>query len=232
MKRFFSLLLILGFCLVSEKVLADMPIRYAKAVNPFVHYFQIDPKQANLDVLLSAGGLTASEFRKRNHSKLTINGGFFDTDGKSLGLIIRHGQEVNPLRRNSWAVFLLGGKDLRQPFIISRDEWERNRKKYEPVQLALQVGPRLVIDRRIPTFKEATVDRRSAICITPENNIVIAMAEEALWLKDWAAWLAKRCTDALNLDGGGSSQISFHDEGLKVDVDGDTPVPNAISVSY
>lgn len=220
------------FLLLSSVVFAENPIEYFSTTSPKIHYFKIQPSQAHLDILLSAGGLTASEFRKRNKSNLVINGGFFDLEGKSLGLIIRHGQEVNTLRKNSWPIFLLGGKKSQEAFIVSREEWERNQKQYGDVQLALQVGPRLVVDRRVQTFKESTVDRRSAIGVTPDGAVMIAMSEQPLWLKEWATVLAKYCTQALNLDGGGSSQISFHDKGVSFDIDGDTPVPNAVSVAY
>ena len=208
------------------------PISYFKTQEPSVHYFKMDPHQVKMDILLSAEGLTASEFRKRHQSVLVINGSFFDVNGKSMGLMIRHGVEANPLRQNSWPVFLLGGKDAKTPFIITREEWQKNQKKYGNVQLALQVGPRLVVDGKIQSFKESLSDKRSAIGITKDGQLLIAMSESPLWLKDWATLLSRYCVTALNLDGGGSSQISFHDKGISINIDGDTPVPNAISVSY
>lgn len=232
MKTRSALFIFIQFFLFSKLAFSQGPISYFKTQQPAVHYFKMDPRSVKIDILLSAEGLTASEFRKRHQSVLVINGGFFDVNGKSMGLMIRHGVEANPLRQNSWPIFLLGGKEAKTPFIVPREEWQKNQKKYGNVQLALQVGPRLVVEGKIQSFKESLSDKRSAIGITKEGQLIIAMSQSPLWLKDWATLLSRYCVNAMNLDGGGSSQISFHDKGISINIDGDTPVPNAISVSY
>lgn len=195
-----------------------------------VHLFRIDSKKIRLDLLLAsdygaAAALPAKRFRERSGAILAINGGFFDEAFRSLGLLVRRGQVINPVRMVSWGIFTLGGPEGREPGIVSRKDW-----RPDGVSLAIQVGPRLVIDGKIPSFKESEPSRRSAVGISPDGWVIIALSEAPLLLKEWAAVLQQECVQALNLDGGGSSQISVRIPGLSLDVEGLTNVPNALAL--
>ncbi len=193
------------------------------------HFFRIDPKRYRIDLLLASdyttSALTAERYQERSNALLVINGGFFDEMFRSLGLLQRQGRIINPLRDVSWGIFLLGGKDGTEPAIIHKKEWNP-----ENVLMAIQAGPRLVIDGKIPSFKDISPSRRSAVGITADGRVVIALAESLILLKEWAEILREDCVTALNLDGGGSSQLSVKMPGLSLKVVGLTNVPNAVAV--
>ena len=172
--------------------------------------------------------LTANRYREQSGAVLVINGGFFNEFFRSLGLLVRRGKVLNPIRETSWGIFLLGGQDGKGPSIINRRDWKS--ANAAATTLAIQVGPRLVIDGMIPSFKESGPTRRSAIGITKEGTVVIALMEGAVSLKKWAELLAQECPWALNLDGGGSSQIAVKTGRFSLNVEGLTAVPNALGV--
>jgi uncharacterized protein YigE (DUF2233 family) len=177
------------------------------------HVFRIDLEKFLIDVLtapsLKSSALTAREFRELKQAVMAVNGGFFDAAFRGMGLIVRDGKAIQPLRNAAWGIFTFskGG-----------------------VTAALQVGPRLVVGGEIQHFKEAGPSRRSAVGITPEGKVEIAVAEKPMLLAEWAAFLKKDCPDALNLDGGGSTQISVHTADFDLNVEGFTAVPNALGV--
>ncbi len=200
---------------------------YAKAPSGRTHLFRIDPAIYRLDLLLSSDlgdqPLTAREFRDKGKALLVINGGFFDEKFRSLGLLIQKRMMRNPLRNAEWGVFrLIDGI----PSIIHRRDW-----KGEPVEMAIQVGPRLVIDGRIPSFKpEQEPHRRSALGVTPEGQVILAISEAPVPIGDWASLLKQETSSAINLDGGGSSQISVKIRDFSLEIPGTTPIPNAVAV--
>ncbi len=193
------------------------------------HFFRIDPKKYRIDLLLAAdsgaSALTAERYRERSGALLAINGGYFDEAFRSLGLLVRQSRLLNPLRNTSWGIFFLGGKSGTEPAILHRRDW-----KPEGVRTAIQVGPRLVIDGSVASLKDSTAHRRSAIGITSEGMVLIALSDESVTLRKWAELLQKECRQALNLDGGGSSQISVNLPNFSLNLEGLTGVPNAIAV--
>jgi uncharacterized protein YigE (DUF2233 family) len=190
------------------------------------HVFRIDLEKFLIDVLtapsLKSSALTAREFRELKQAVMAVNGGFFDAAFRGMGLIVRDGKAIQPLRNAAWGIFTVSKGGVR---ILHRQDWNP-----KGVTAALQVGPRLVVGGEIQHFKEAGPSRRSAVGITPEGKVEIAVAEKPMLLAEWAAFLKKDCPDALNLDGGGSTQISVHTADFDLNVEGFTAVPNALGV--
>ncbi len=138
-----------------------------------------------------------------------INTNFFDEEGNPLGLLISGGQVKNKMHRGGnvlTGVFYML-KD--QPFIIHRDRFVN-----QQADEAVQCGPRLVIDgQAVPVSAPDTTNRRSGIARTKSGEIILY----ATFLRFPGATLrqiqkmlldpALGVTDALNLDGGGSSQL-------------------------
>ena len=88
-----------------------------------------------------------------------------------------------------------------------------------------------MIDGKIPRFKpEPEAHRRSALGITREGWILLAVADTPIGIGPWAELLQKEAVDVLNLDGGGSSQLSVQVGGFTLDLPGTTTVPNALAV--
>jgi uncharacterized protein YigE (DUF2233 family) len=174
--------------------------------------------------------MTAEEFVRRSGAAAAINGGFFMEHLEPLGLIISGGVEKNKLRKADWGVFLV--RRGKPEIIHTRD--------YVPdpdISEALQVGPRLVISGAVPPLKKQ-VSRRSALGITRHGRLILLTTRDSSTKADALAEFLSRsereggldCLDALNLDGGPSSQFSVH----WGDVDAITPggygVPNCVAV--
>ena len=65
-----------------------------------IDLFRFDLTRFRADVAVpGAGGpMTAAELRRESGAALVVNGGFFDTDGRSLGLRIASGRQIIKLR--------------------------------------------------------------------------------------------------------------------------------------
>ena len=132
-----------------------------------------------------------------------VNGGFFDGNGRSLGLRMTHGVAAVPLRGNvDWGVLSVAARRAR--IVHSRDF------VVEPgIQAAIQDGPRIVIDGVVPRLKPQ-VARRTAVAIDGDGKkLTLVIADDAVD----AAILGSRLAAlgfrwALLLDGGPSTQIA------------------------
>ena len=194
---------------------------------PRIHLIRVDPSKWRLDVMQAKDygqvALSARRYRERSGAVLVQNGGFFDEKFGSLGLLVQKGKMVSPLRKASWGVFYLAGG---APMIVGPREYNDSMS----VEMAIQAGPRLVVGGKALKVKESLPARRSAIGITEQKEILLALCETPILLKDWAEWLRKYAANALNLDGGGSSQISVKLKDFALHVSGETGVPNALGL--
>ncbi|MBI2083454.1 MAG: phosphodiester glycosidase family protein [Deltaproteobacteria bacterium] len=228
-KTFFFILLFFSLCLPLE-TLAWKPLQKGwdyQQEGSRIHLFQIDPREYRFDLLVARDNntptLAAKTYREKSGALLVVNGGFFDENFRSLGLLVKKGKILNPLRNSEWGIFQIRDKT---PSVIHRRDWNP-----EKVEIAIQVGPRLVIDGRIPSFKpEEEPHRRSAIGVTKEGKILIAIADEPIEMKKWAELIQRYAPFAMNLDGGGSSQISVRLKDLSLELIGTTAIPNAVAV--
>lgn len=203
---------------------------------PQVQAFKIDPQKFKFQILsgkisFHESSATVQQMFKQFQPALIVNGGFFSPEGKSLGLLIKNGTRLNSAHKTSWwSVFHVTGK---KPGITSSKDFNAK----HTTELAIQAGPRLVIRGHIPKLK-FSLARRSGIGFQPDGHVVIAVADQAeLSLTAFANFFQKSekegglgCSDALNLDGGGSTQLAAHWKDLDVDIQGDTKVPNAVAV--
>jgi uncharacterized protein YigE (DUF2233 family) len=170
--------------------------------------------------------LDAAQWLKKSKARVAINGGYFDGAGDPLGLRVSAGKRHSRLRRADWGVFWI--KNGRAHISHTRD--------YSPTtrpQQAIQCGPRLVVAGKITDLKPQW-DRRTGLGIDRSGNVVLAIAEGQLSLADWAQVFASSkglsCRDALNLDGGGSTQVAYSNHSQREVVEGSWPVPDAIVI--
>ncbi len=177
-----------------------------------VHAFRIDPARYRFDIALAKDyGLAAASVRElgeRAHAIVAINGGFFSPENLSLGLRVQNGRVRTPLKGTSWwGVFSIANH--RAQIFAQRD--------YRPnpaTTMAVQAGPRLVVGGAVPTLKGGLAER-SGLGITRTGQIIIAATEYAPLTTTAFAELFRKadrdggfgCPDALNLDGGRSTQI-------------------------
>ena len=193
-----------------------------------IHLYRIDLQKFNLELLdarqYGSSALSIRDFAKKSKALLLINGGFFQEKYSPLGLMVQKGQQLNPLRRVEWGVFYIENN-------IAKIKHTRKFELNSQITTALQSGPRLVIGGTIPSLLPGEKNRRSAIGINSNGKVIIAITQNAfLNMNEWAQLMKRHCSYALNLDGGGSSQLYFKSSNQKLYIPGGTPVPNALAI--
>lgn len=196
-----------------------------------IHVFRIDLNKNRLALVtaksLALKNASADQFAEHAKALLSINGGFFDPEFKPLGLRINNKILENPLKRISWwGIFYIKNN---QPYISNVRHFTHD----DDIEFAIQSGPRLLIKGKIPSLKPGLADR-SALGITKDGKVIILVSTtSAMSTHD----LAKRlkapplsCVDAINLDGGSSSQLFAHIKSFHLNVHGFSNVSDAIVV--
>jgi hypothetical protein len=194
------------------------------------------PKHAR--VWLPGQGHTAAEVLHRTPAVVAVvNGGFFDQNGRSLGLRVTHDDIVVPLRgKVDWGVFYV--TDHRARIVHSSEFVVR-----AGIDAAIQVGPRIIVDGAVPKLKPQ-IARRTAIALDRDGKtLTLAVADHPLE----AAALGTRLAalgfhSALLLDGGPSTQIAAAVGGApgasrapadapgQLDIPGGYPVPDLLAI--
>lgn len=196
-----------------------------------IHAFRIDlnHNQLNLVMAKSLSQQHASVEEFANHSKalLAINGGFFDREYHSLGLRISNQKQYSPLKRISWwGIFYTKNQ---KPHLSSINKYN----SAQQVDFAVQSGPRLLVNGRIPSLKIGHAER-SALGIAPDGRVIIIVTENTPMTTTALAEMMQspplNCKDALNLDGGNSSQLIAQTDSFKINVHGFSNVSDAIIV--
>lgn len=196
-----------------------------------IYVFRIDLNKNTLAIVsaksLALKNASADQFGQRSQALLSINGGFFDHKFNPLGLRINNRKLENPLKRISWwGVFYI--KD-NKAHISSLNHFN-----YDPeIDFAMQSGPRLLIKRKIPSLKAGDADR-SALGITKDGKVIILVSTNAAMSTNKLARILKApplsCIDAINLDGGSSSQLYAHMGTFLLNVHSFSNVSDAIIV--
>ncbi|HEY3396060.1 MAG TPA: phosphodiester glycosidase family protein [Armatimonadota bacterium] len=188
---------------------------------------RLDPKQVRVEVVDRAATkqepITARALAEQQGALAAINGGYFDEQWRPLGLLIHKGKQTHPLRRADWGIFSVGPRGAQ--ITHTRQGVPRG------AQEALQCGPRLVIAGKVPQFKPGD-SVRAGIGITAQGQVVLAVTTRgSLSLRDWARALqAVGCVDAMNLDGGPSSQLYLKAGKTTRDLPGSYGVPSLLLV--
>jgi uncharacterized protein YigE (DUF2233 family) len=198
-----------------------------------VHVFRIDLKKNKLDLItaneLSLHNASADMFAEHSNALIALNGGFFDQNYHPLGLRIGNQRQHSPLKRISWwGIFYIKNQ---KPGISSLKQYNSNNQ----VDFAVQSGPRLLIKGKVPSLKPGYAER-SALGITSDGKVIVLVTNNAPMTTTTLAQLFKasplNCTDALNLDGGNSSQLSAHMGLFQINVHGFSNVSDAIVVKH
>jgi hypothetical protein len=187
-------------------------------------------KRASVKALCKAAG-----------AAVCINSNFFDEQGKALGLVISRGIIHQKLHRGGGVltgVLLATPKAVR---ITSRDT-------FTPAQAveAIQAGPRLVSDGEpVRGLHDASLSSNlSGACIDKEQRLLIYRVTSGLFgstirqLQKLLLDPLLGCVEALNFDGGGSSQlfisskISGSDPRAEEFLTGEDDVPVAIGLFH
>lgn len=171
--------------------------------------------------------LDASQWRAKTGSIAATNGGFFDAGGKSMGLRASNNKRLSTLRRADWGVFVVTKSGAR---IVHTRDYEALRNR-ERVLEAVQCGPRLVVNGSVTKLKPQLA-RRTGLGIVRNGSVILAVADDAMtfsgWAQMWASKSGLNCRDALNLDGGGSTQMALQSRRENFFISGNRAVPDAI----
>lgn len=196
-----------------------------------IYAFRIDLNQNKLAIVsaksLALKNASADQFAEHSQALLSINGGFFDREFNPLGLRINNKKLLNPLKRISWwGIFYVRHN---KAYISSLNRFHYDRD----IDFAMQSGPRLLIKRKIPSLKPGEADR-SALGITADGKVIILVTTNAAMSTRKLAHLLKAsplsCVDAINLDGGSSSQLYAHIGSFQLNVHSFSHVSDAIVV--
>lgn len=162
---------------------------------------------------------------------LGINGGFFSPDMTSLGLRISDGELLSRFKHSPWwGVFLIQNNRAK---ILSASQYQPE----NDVDFAVQSGPRLVVDGAIPKLRPG-VANRSALGIRRNGQVVI-VATQNLYLStvELAELLQKSepenglaCWQAINLDGGSSTQLYARVNDFVLSIPSFMPVADVVVV--
>lgn len=196
----------------------------------YVHLFEIDPKRVSLKIVTAKElGLDAADakvMQMRTGARLVVNGGFFDENGRSIGLLINNGNVINPIHRTSWwSIFMM--KDGRPQIVLPKEF-----KATPDISVAIQAGPRLIVNGEVVKGLKDDHASRSAIGVTAEGKVVITVTEKAAptnaELGEFLRGLG--LIDAMALDGGTSSQLYAKMKGFELVLPSTTNVANGIGV--
>lgn len=180
--------------------------------------------------IMRGSTLEAAQWQNDTKARAVINGGYFDEAGKSLGLRVCDGKKFGRLHRANWGVFFI--KDGKARVLHTRDFLKKH-KSLNGISQAVQCGPRLVVNGRMTDLKPQTA-RRTAIGIQRDGRVIVAVSDGVLTFDEWANLWARRdglnCPNALNLDGGGSTQIALKTKKKSLEVIGSWPVPDVVII--
>ena len=168
------------------------------------------------------------QYAKHQQAAFAFNAGFFDTRHQPLGLRVSESKLSNPFKNISWwGVFRIQDQ---QASIQSA----KNFKQYPLPEFAIQSGPRLIIDNHIPSLHPGYAERTALCVISPGEVAVIITQNFPMTLKQLAITLQGPplyCQNALNLDGGSSTQFFAKFPHLFLHMPGLVSVSDAIIVS-
>lgn len=173
-----------------------------------------------------AGGntLSAAQWLQKTRARVVVNAGYFDGQGQPMGLRAGKNTVGSKMRRADWGVFWV--KNGVAHLSHTRD--------FSPTFLpdeAIQCGPRLVVNSVVTKLKPQWA-RRTGVGIDSQGRVVIAVSNDELSLDEWARlWASPSglgCTDALNMDGGPSTQLAVSGRS-DLDISGGWPVPDVLA---
>lgn len=143
------------------------------------------------------------------HASLCINASFFDENGEPLGLIVQRGIKIQPIQRAGSLLTGILAFSRTEAQVLGRQDFSLG-----ATLDAIQAGPRLIQQgRKVSGIKDSSRSRRSVVCFDSDKRLLIMLTSSSfggLTFSELQSELIDPdigCIDALNLDGGGSSQL-------------------------
>jgi len=184
--------------------------------------FSITP---DLTIAASTLTTTPSEFLRQDPNVLVaINGPFYDTSGKTLGVVYLSDDHHLGNKQGRISGYFTVDKNGDQV-----DVQETFSNNYSDYWLVIGTHPILVDDAIV--HSQAKQERynkriayRSAIGTKDGESICFAVSDKMISMEKWATVLQQsQYKDALNLDGGPISQMASREDGIEVSGGGNQP---------
>lgn len=200
-----------------------------------IHAFRVDLKLFNLSLALAKDydGVfsSAQNLMLATKGVVGINGGFFTPEMDSLGLRVSNGELLSRFKNSPWwGVFLI---ENNQAKIVSASQFKQNSN----IKFAVQSGPRLVVDGKLPKLRPGVANRSALgilrdgqILIIATQNLYLSTTELANILRRSAAEEGLECWQAINLDGGSSTQLYAKVKDFELSVPSFMPVADVVVV--
>jgi phosphodiester glycosidase len=207
-------------------------VRPAADAEPFSgHAFKIDLDVAELR-LIPAGDpplrRTVEQIVAPYPVVVAVNASFFDKEGRAMGLAVDDGRVMALSNRRNWGALVIDGKQGR--IMLGADIQDPRDHR-----LVVQGLPRLLVGGKVQQLKPQNAER-TAVCA--RGNIVVLVVSTRAEATAFARFLADPpdqgglgCRDALNLDGGPSTQLVVKLPALALSLPGGSGVPNALVVA-
>jgi uncharacterized protein YigE (DUF2233 family) len=190
-------------------------------------------KSTALRVIDNPDGQSLAAVMKRENCVCGVNGGYFDTDFKPIGLRVADGTTFSPLRRARLITGILLQSD-RGIDVVRVSEFSRIKK----VVAAVQSGPFLVEgNKRIRGLNDSQPARRTFAGVATNDRTFLGVCSDVS-LAGLANILAtapiiadSKIRRAMNLDGGSSSAFWFAREGGSAfSISGRKPVRDVVGI--
>jgi len=191
-------------------------------------------KSTALRVIDNPDGQSLAAVMKREKYACGVNGGYFDTEFKPIGLRVAESTTFSPLRRARLITGILLQSD-RGIDVIRVSEFSRTKKTVA----AIQSGPFLVEgNKRIRGLNDAQLARRTFAGIAANDRALlgfcsdVSLAELANILATAPIVSDSKIRRAMNLDGGSSSAFWFaREDGSAFSIAGRKPVRDFVAVA-
>jgi exopolysaccharide biosynthesis protein len=190
-------------------------------------------KSTALRVIDNPDGQILAAMMKREKFVCGVNGGYFDTAFKPIGLRVADGTTFSPLRRARLITGILLQSD-RGVDVVRVSEFSGTKK----IIAAVQSGPFLVEgNKRIRGLNDSQVARRTFAGIAANDRAFlgvcsdVSLAELANMLATAPIVADSKIRRAMNLDGGSSSAFWFaREDGSAFSISGRKPVRDFVAV--
>ena len=192
------------------------------------HAFRIDLGEAELRLVPASGPSprqTVEQIASPFPAVVAVNASFFDNDGRAMGLAVSEGRLLATGRRASWGALVVSGADARIVLGSGISDPLAHR-------LIVQGLPRLVVGGKVPGLKPQVAER-TAVCAAGSRVVIVVVSKvESIAFARFLAEPSEKsglgCSDALNFDGGPSTQLVVRLPALTLSLRGGWGVPNAL----
>ena len=195
------------------------------------HAFKVDLDAADLRLVPAGDGAarrTVEQIVWAYPRVVAVNASFFDQEGRAMGLAVDEGRVMASGKRRTWGALVIDGTRAR--ILLGADIQDDS-----PHRLVVQGIPRLVVGGQVQRLKPQLAER-TAVCAG--GTVVVLVVSTRAEATAFARFLADPpdrgglgCWDALNLDGGPSTQLVVKLPALALSVSGGWGVPNALVVA-